>query len=333
MPARIQGLILGLGKAKQSNISTASASFLRFTKLDTNVTSTGLTTETDKDEIGKGNEFISAGGVFPVSFMPKNSLNKYASAEFVIWTTAYGLGSVVEAAGAYTINPIDIGTTLELPYFSVVEQVAEGGGSAIDNMFIGCALKRWRYEFNSGPGRQSSKMTAEWEGSGLLTSPSGVTIPGITAEHNMLGASMALTINGTDYVANKRILSGFIDWDNALLPNSRFFPGAGTQSGAAVAGRLETGSRVPRFEFTTRLVSGSPEYAALIAQTTGTAVLTVAFDATHTVTFTFASISYEVVENNQTEGIVSCRVVVAPKWSGTAVLTVTGKCGVVGIAQ
>jgi hypothetical protein len=28
----------------------------------------------------------------------------------------------------YTITPIDLGTTLELPYFSLVEQVAEGGG-------------------------------------------------------------------------------------------------------------------------------------------------------------------------------------------------------------
>ena len=35
MPARVQQLILGLGKGKQTNISTAAATFLRFKKLDT----------------------------------------------------------------------------------------------------------------------------------------------------------------------------------------------------------------------------------------------------------------------------------------------------------
>ena len=35
MPARVQQLVLGLGKGKQTNISTAAASFLRFKKLDT----------------------------------------------------------------------------------------------------------------------------------------------------------------------------------------------------------------------------------------------------------------------------------------------------------
>ena len=108
----------------------------------------------------------------------------------------------------YTILPINPGTTLELPYFSLCEQVAEGGGSAIDNLHVGCAIEDFTYQFNYGPGRASSKMTVNWVGSGLLTTPSGITVPALTTENNMLAASMSLSVNGVDYVATKRILSG-----------------------------------------------------------------------------------------------------------------------------
>ena len=44
--------------------------------------------------------------------------------------------------------------------------------SAIDNLYIGCAIEDFTYQFNYGPGRASSKMTVNWVGSGLLTTPS-----------------------------------------------------------------------------------------------------------------------------------------------------------------
>jgi len=336
MPARIQQLILGLGKAKQTNISTAATSFLRFKKLDMALTTPKPVFENDAAEIGKGHEFISQ--TFPSHYDVANRIEKYASAEFATWVCAYGLGNVaVTGTGApytYTIVPIDPGTTLELPYFSIVEQVAEGGGSAIDNLHIGCAIEDFTYQFNYGPGRASSKMTVNWAGTGLLTSPSAVVVPATLAENNMLAGGMSLTVNGVDYVSTKRILSGTIGWKNNLMLNAGFYPGSGLQNGLQVRGRMEIGARAPSFQFTTRLLAGSTEYATLVAQTTGTAVLTVQHDAGNSVTFTFPQMAFQVVENTEADGIVAVSVTGAPQYNTTAsnVMSVVALCGIGGIA-
>ena len=111
MPARVQQLVLGLGKGKQANISTAGAAFLRLKKLDTTVTTAKPVFENDAAEVGKGHEFISQ--TFPSHYDVANRLEKYASAEFVTWACAFGLGNVaVTGSGApytYTIVPIDPG--------------------------------------------------------------------------------------------------------------------------------------------------------------------------------------------------------------------------------
>ena len=169
MPARVQQLIMGLGKGKQTNIATAGTTFLRFKKLDTGLTTPKPIFENDAAEIGKGHEFITQ--TFASHYEVANRLEKYASAEFVTWALAYGLGNIVQTGSVapytYTITPLNPGTTLELPYFSIVEQVAEGGGNAIDNLYVGCAIEDFTYQFNYGPGRASSKMTVNWVGSGL----------------------------------------------------------------------------------------------------------------------------------------------------------------------
>ena len=63
---------------------------------------------------------------------------------------------------------------------------------------------------------------------------------------------------------------------------------------------------MPSFTFTTRLVNGSDEYAKLVAQTTGTAVLSVKYDANNSAQWTWQQISYQVVENTEADGIVAC---------------------------
>ena len=337
MPARVQQLILGLGKGKQTNISTAGSTFLRLKKIDTTLTTAKPVFENDAAEIGKGNEFISQ--TFPSHYEVANRLEKYATAEFVTWACAFGLGNAsVVGSGApytYTIVPIDPGTTLELPYFSLVEQVAEGGGSAVDNLYVGAAVEDWTYQFSYGPGRASSKMTVNWVGSGLVTQPSGITVPAVTLENNMLAASMALSVNGVDYVAGKRILSGSIGWKNNLMLNAGFFPGSGMQNGLQVRGRVEIGARVPTFQFTARLLAGSPEYNTLVNQTTGTATLSVQHDAGNSVAFTFPKLAFQVVENAEADGIVAVSVTTAPQFdtvTGTVISVVT-KCGIAGIAQ
>ena len=336
MPARVQQLILGLGKGKQTNISTAGAAFLRLKKLDTTITTAKPVFENDAAEVGKGNEFISQ--TFPSHYDVANRIEKYASAEFVTWACAFGLGNAaVTGTGpyTYTIVPIDPGTTLELPYFSIVEQVPEGGGSAVDNMYVGCAVEDWTYQFTYGPGRASSKMTVNWVGSGLVTSPSVVVVPPVTLENNMLAASMSLSVNGVDYVAGKRILSGTVGWKNNLLLNAGFFPGSGMQNGLQVRGRMEIGARVPTFQFTARLLAGSTEYSTLVNQTTGTATLSVQHDAGNSVSFNFPKMAFQVVENAEADGIVAVTVTGAPQFDTvtSTVMSVTTKCGIAGIAQ
>jgi hypothetical protein len=335
MATRIQNKILGLGLGKQTDITTPSASFIRFRQLNAELAPSGFLTENDAAEIGKGNEFISSTGVYPVSFNPLARVDKYSSAEFMCWAFAYALGDVTEATGSYTIVPIDPCVDgLELPYFTVVEQVCESGGQALDDAFIGCAVEDVTYDFNYGPGRQSGRVTMNWVGSGKMTTPSGVTVPAAVAEHYMLSASMTMTINGTDYVAAKTMLSGQIAWKNNLLVGPGFYPGSGVQNGAAIRGRIEIGVRASTFTFTARLLKNSVEYANLVGAVSGTAVVTATFDPTHTVTFNYPSVQYETVVNGEQDGIVSVTVTVATKYDPTnGVITVTGQCGIAGIAQ
>jgi hypothetical protein len=337
MPARIQQLILGLGKDKQADIATAGATFMRFKKIDASVTTARPVFENDAAEIGKGHEFITQ--TFPSHYEIGNRIDKYASAEFVTWAAAFALGNVTvtgtTAPYTYTIVPIDPGTTLELPYFSIVEQVAEGGGKAVDNLYIGNAIEDFTYQFNYGPGRGSSKLTVNWVGSGKLTTPSLIVVPALVPENNMLAGSMTLTVNGVDYVSAKRVLSGSIGWKNNLMLNAGFFPGSGMQNGLQIRGRLEVGARVPSFQFTTRLLAGSSEYAALVAQTTGTASLSVNHDTGNSVTFNFPQMAFQVVENTEADGIVAVTVTGAPQYNTTAntVFSITTKCGIAAIAQ
>jgi hypothetical protein len=407
MPSRVQQLILGLGVGKQADIATAGTTFHRFRKIDTAVTTPKPVFEDDAPEIGKGHEFATQ--TYPSHYEVANRLEKYASAEFLLWAIGFGLGNVVVTSGggaggsttgsttsgstavtvtsatgiaagatvsgtgiatgttvaaitgtsvtlslvatatgasvsltfgavsafSYTVLPIDPGTTLELPYFSVAEQIAEGGGSAIDNLFVGCAIEDWTYSFNYGPGRASSKMMVNWLGSGLLTSPSAVSVPALTPENSILAAGMSLTWNGIDYVSSKRILSGSIGWKNNLMEKAGFFPGSGLQNGLQVRGRLEIGARVPTFQFTTRLLHTSTEYANLVSQATAPAVLTIPRDSNNTVTFTFPKMALEMVENTEADGIVAVTVTGKPEFdtvTGT-VLSVTGNCNLGGIAQ
>jgi hypothetical protein len=337
MAARNQQLVRGLGKGKQANISTAGATFMRFKSNNPDITSPDPIFENDATEIGKGDEFISAGGTYPSHFEVGNRLDKYASAEFVTWAFAYGLGNVAQSGTGpyvYTIVPLNPGVTLELPYFSVVEQIAEGGGSCVDNLFIGCSIEDLTYTFNSGPGRASSKLLVNWVGSGLLTQPSGVTVPALTVENNMLAGSMQLSVNGVNYITSKTILSGSIGWKNNLLLNAGFFPGSGLQNGLQVRGRQEIGARAISFQFTTRLLATSTEYATLIAQTTGTAVLTIQHDSGNTVTFTFPETAFQMAKINESDGIVAVTVTVAPESSvASGVFSVSATCGITGIAQ
>jgi hypothetical protein len=277
-PTRIQGLAFGLGSAKQTNISTISPTFNRWRKLNMDVPYLLAHTETDKDEIGKGNEFITE--VFKTNKEPANGrIDKFGSAEFTLWGWAYAMGLTGLSSGLYTIHALDPGTTIENPYFTVVAQLGAGGGSAIDEAEIGCTVESVETQFKYGPGRASIRTTVDYVGSGISTLPSGVVLPATLSESYMLSSSMAISVNGVDYVSSKMALQGSMGWKtNAILP-MRYFPGSGTDSdGFQIGGRTFYGNRVPTLTFTAFLDENSLEYAKLVAQTSGTVVLTATYD-------------------------------------------------------
>lgn len=240
------------------------------------------------------------------------------------------------ASSLYTIKPIDPGTTLELPYFSVVSQLAEGGGFAVDEAAVGVAVESVETTFKYGPNRASVRTVCDYLGTGRSVLPSGVTLPAVLSEDYMLASSAAITINGVDYVSAKTALSGTMSWKNNLLGSLQYTPGSGVDSdGFAVGQRLFIGNRVPSFIFTAFLQHDSTELAKLIAQTSGTAVVTFTFDATHFVTWTWEKVTFEMVERTNEEGIVAVTVTIAPQFdTGTStVLAVTSKNAITDIAQ
>ena len=346
---RIQGLRFALGQNKQSAFGTASSTYLMYKKLDNDITTAMLSTEDDAAEIGKGTEFADA--VYPVANDFSTSINKYGTTEFVTHMWAYVLGNATivgtGAPYAYTVVPIDPGTTIQLPQFSCVAQLPAGGASAIDNLYYDCCVEEVNVEFNSGPGRQSTKCTASIVGSGKVLSPSGVTLPtSPVTEHHMLSQSMSLVItprnsstdalitgSAVDYCATKRIISGQVGWKNNLMTSEGYFPGSGLQNGGAIRGRLECGARSPSFSFEARLDNNSNEYAVLVAQTVCQVVLTVQYDSNNSATWTFPHVGFEVVTNDNVNGLAAVKVSARPLNISGGVLTYTSQCGVGLIAQ
>jgi hypothetical protein len=236
MPAKIREMLIGFGFAKQAAIATANtvAGIWRLGKLNTSFTGPKLITESDAAELGKGHEFATQ--LFKASWDVKGSIEKYLSSDFAAWVMAFGLGHVTYGGSAglrvYTCTPlVPVTDGLELPYFSFVEQIRPGVLSVIDRMVIGCAIDDWTLTFASGPGRASTKLVANIVGCGKYVKPSGITLPPATVEKLLPSASLALTVNGVDYVGAKNIVQGEATWKNNLVVG--FFPGSGMQGAMA----------------------------------------------------------------------------------------------------
>jgi hypothetical protein len=341
----MQEILIALGKNKQSAIGTANtaAEMIRFGKLNASTANPKLNTENDADEYGKGHEWATQN--FNTSWDVGGSLEKYASAEFAAWAFAYGLGKVVESGTTpnfvYTCTPLipSSGDDVELPMFSVVEQIRPGASAVLDRMAVGCAIESVQLAIGHGPGRENSKLTVEYVGSGLLTEPSTITIPAATAEKLLPSSSLALTINGVDYVTSKNILSLETGWKNNLMLDYGFYPGSGfqtsgTATSGAIRGRMLFGKREGNLKFTAFYEYGSTELALLKAQTTGTAVIGLTYDTNNSLTLTWQQIAFSVAEVGETDGFVTVSVECTPQYHSTnGLVTAVVECGLTGIAQ
>jgi hypothetical protein len=336
-PTRVQGLQFALGSALQSTQTTASATYNLWRKLNLEVPYLVNHTENDEAEIGKGNEFITQ--VYKTYIEPApQRINKYGSAEWLLWSWCYALGSVTLATGLYTATPINPGTTIEPLYFTLVAVLPAGGGYAIQEAQIGCAIESVVTSFKYGPGRASVTCDVEYVGLGVWEEGGGIpTIPGSPlSETYLLSSSATCTINGQDYVGEKMILSGSIGWKNNIILPLRYFPGSGIDSnGFATGGRMLMGARVPTFTFTALMDENSVEYAQLVAQTNGSASISFTASSTEYVAFNWTNVQFEMVERKAEEGLIAVTVNVAPIYTSTlsSFFNVSGKCGITDIAQ
>jgi len=284
MPARLQEALIGWGFKKQNAIGVANvaAGSWRLGKLNTTLHRPKLMTENDAPELGKGHEFPTQ--VFKSHWDFSGQIDKYLSSDFGAWGMVFGLGAYAKSGTppnlTYTCTPLDPETDgIELPYFSYIEQMRPGASDVFDYVTIGNVISGWTLNVASGPGRASSKLTCDIVGSGKFTEPSAIAMPAATAEKLLSSASLACTINGVDYVTAKNIVSLEASFQNNLLLDQGFYPGSGTQDGAAIRGRLEVGNRTLGLKFTARFENGSTELTKVTNQTEGTAVLTLTYDA------------------------------------------------------
>src|SRR5450432_2768580 len=173
----------------------------------------------------------------------------------------------------------------------------------------------------------------------VIDTATGIAMPAATAEKLLPSASLTLSINGIDYVTSKNIVSLDTGWKNNIRMDAGFFPGSGFQtagdgSTGAIRGRLEFGNRVGNLKFVARFQNGSDEYTKLKAQTSGTAVVTLAFDVSNSLQLTWQKITYSVVEIAETDQILTVAVECLPMYDTTnGILTAVAKTVVDAICQ
>jgi hypothetical protein len=336
MSANIRELSIAFGFRKQADIATANllAGIWKLKKINAEILNPEFVTEDDSNEIGNANEFPSA--VYPSHVNVTGRMEKYASAEMVAWNSAFCLGGVTPTgttpAFIYTCVPIvPVTGGIELPYFSYLEAMRQGGSDIFDRMYPGCVVNDFLVSIATAPGRQSSKITTNFIGCGEIIDPSGITHPAATVEEELPGSSAAITIIGVDYVATPHNIVS-LEWgfNNNVNAENGFYPGSGFCAAAptyAKRGRMEYGTRQALLRFVARYENGSAEYTKLLAGTTGTAVVTQTFDAAGTYTATFQKVAFKGIVLNETGGVVTVAVDCSPMWHvSNGLLTVVAKC-------
>jgi len=334
--ANIRETKIGFGYKKQSAIQTANvlADIWSLNKTNASLAENTLNTEDDAEDLGKGHEFATQ--VFKSHWDVQGSIEKYLTSEIAAWAFVFGLGARVKSgttALTYTCTPQDpVGSGIELPAFSFIETIRQGGSAVLDRMAVGCVVQDFRVTLGSGPGRASSKILINFVGCGKTVEPSGITLPAGTPEHLLPAASATVNINGVDYVTARNMVSVELGFENDLRLDSGFFPGSGTQDGAAIRGRMEFGNRKAMLKFVARFVNGSTELTKLRNQTTGTAAIGLQGELIsggdyHSMTVTFQKVAFKTAVIGDTDGIVTVEVDCAPLYdTSNGLLSAVAKC-------
>ncbi|MBN9658631.1 MAG: hypothetical protein J0H49_10670 [Acidobacteria bacterium] len=339
-----------IGVVPQTDLHTANAAadLEMLTRTNINFTKFEPVLESDAAEIGKGHEFATA--LYKSHYNVSGTIEKLVSSELAAWMFLFGFGTSnasKTAAGTgfkYTVSPGDVCDGLDMPAFTVVEALGKEctPPSPVDRAAIGCVLNSFGLSFQSGPGRQNTRLTAEFVGCGKVASPSNIALPASPlVEHTMSGMSATVTINGVDYVLNKSLVSVDTSFQNNIDLDGGFFVGSGFDDGWALRGRMERSNRSYGLNFVARVESNSTEEAKLKSLTTGPAVITLTGDSidgthNHTVKLSYVKVGFKAVEVGDSNGKVVYAVACEPIWDATnGILTVevtTGNSKIGGLA-
>jgi hypothetical protein len=300
-----------------------AANIWRQTNLNTKPWAKMPINEDDKAEIGKGHEFATQ--LFKSHYQnPDFEISKYCSSQFIAWVMAFSLGNTTLSGSApytYTTTPA-LGSaartlggvsgvqSLELPYFTHVQQIRPGGSAILDEAKIGCAVRSWKLSIKNSPGRASAMISATCACTGQYVAPSTITLPAATLLNEFnAGTITALSFNGVNYMSGASA-SNFVSldasWDNNFRPG--YFPGSGNQDGYQIQGRLEFGDRTFSVQYVVRVAAGSPEYGDLIALTTGTSTVTFLRDSNNSFTMLIQKMAFQTAELSNTDGIVTLQI-------------------------
>jgi len=321
-PANVRETKIAFGFVAQADLETKNTLAELWSLTKTNPTLSVVTpnTETDANDIGKGDEFPTT--VYPSHMDTAVALEKYVSSEFMAWLFSFATGAVTKTAAGngwqYCAEPSDPAVAcINLPAFTWAEQIRTPPDSVVDRALVGMVVNDFTLTLESGPGRNNCRVTANFVGTGRVESPSGYTPwPAVTAEHFLNAASAAISILGVDYVAAQSFISLTFGWNNNVRLDTGIYPGSGTQNGYAIRGRMEYGTRECTLTFTARACKGAGEFDALIAGTEGpvTITLTGALEGTavHSISITIPRARISNVVNGEADGIVTVEVTLTP---------------------
>jgi hypothetical protein len=280
MPAIIQELASAIGFHKQDDIQTAlvAADCWHLSQTSTAIGQSIGVTESNADDIGKGHEFGTQ--LFKSHRDANWQWDARLSSQNAAMLAVFGMGTFSKAAAGdgfkYTCLPLDESVTYELPSTTVVQAIRQGASDIFDTALVGMVCSQFNIRLQEGPGRDNATMSSQWVGSGLVVNPSTITIPATTTE-NLLnaGGATSITINSVNYLTNKRFKSLDFAYNNNPALDSGFYPGSGSQDGFNIRGRLRRGKRQIGLSFVVECEDDSNELDNALAQTEGTAVITV----------------------------------------------------------
>jgi hypothetical protein len=323
-PANSRETKIGLGFVAQTDLETPNTAAEIWSLTITNPAPFTVTpnTEDDAADIGKGDEFPTQ--IFPVSMDVTGRIEKFLSSQAAAWTFAFGLGNATETAAGtgarYDCIPTDPAVAcIDLPPFTVVEQIRPGADAFLDTAFVGCVISGFTLTLESGPGRNNARLGIDIVGTGRVLNPSGIMVPAVAHEDFLNAASATINVNGIDYVASKSFISAEITWAVNPRLDSGYYPGSGVDAnGYAMRGRMEYANRVAGMTFVARATKGSPEYAQLMARTEGVTTVTLsgaligAGPEKHGITITFPRSVISSAVNGDADGLVTINCTVKP---------------------